>query len=90
MFTVLPEGQIAKLGQHYVILNCAANGNPKPHLTWFFNIKKILLSDRTFIYHNGSIKIEHILESDAGSYSCQAENIHGKIKSTVELEIYSK
>lgn len=85
---MLPEGQIAKLGQDYVIFNCSASGTPKPHLSWFYNDQKILLSNRVSIFHNGSIKIEDIKDTDAGSYSCQAKNVHGKIKSTIDLEIY--
>lgn len=85
---MLPEDQLAKVGQQYVMFNCSANGNPKPHISWFFNMKRILLSDRMSIHSNGSIKIESIEEGDGGSYMCQAENIHGIIKSSVDLGIF--
>lgn len=72
---------------HLVTLDCVVKGQPKPHIVWFYNGERILRSDRMSIQHNGSIVIENVQESDAGKYTCQAENLHGKIKASALLEI---
>ncbi|XP_026757851.2 peroxidasin [Galleria mellonella] len=87
VFTVAPRKQTVKINQTLVIFDCVAKGNPKPHLSWYFNDERILLSERYSIQHNGSIIIQNVQDTDAGSYSCQAENINGKITASADLEV---
>lgn len=86
----MPQKQFAKLNQQFIKFDCAANGHPKPHIAWRFNNERILLNERISIRHNGSIFIEDIQESDAGQYTCLAENIHGKVNATAALEVMGK
>ncbi|XP_022121552.2 peroxidasin [Pieris rapae] len=87
LFTILPRKQLARLNQQFVTFDCVAKGNPNPHISWTFNGERILLSDRVSLKHNGSMVIEKIQNSDAGTYTCEAENVHGKISSSVTLEV---
>ncbi|XP_072930563.1 peroxidasin [Epargyreus clarus] len=87
VFTILPRKQIVKLNQKSVNFDCVAKGNPPPHITWLFNDEKILLSERISMNHNGTIFIEKVQDVDAGVYTCEAENLNGKITASVPLEV---
>lgn len=87
VFTISPQNQMATRYQNFATFDCVAAGDPKPHISWSFNGEKILISDRISLKHNGSIVIEKVENSDAGTYSCEAENIHGKISSSVSLQV---
>lgn len=86
----MPETQTVKLGQTNVKFDCAVKAKPKPHLTWFFNGERILLSDHIYLLENGSLEINKVEDGDAGQYSCQAQNVLGKITMAVELKIAGK
>ncbi|XP_049884964.1 peroxidasin [Pectinophora gossypiella] len=87
VFTVLPRNQIAKLHQPAVYFNCVATGNPRPHIVWLFNEERMLLNERITLKHNGSIVIENVEVSDAGTYTCQAENINGVLAASASLQV---
>ncbi|KAG1650914.1 Neogenin [Nymphon striatum] len=68
--TVIAEGET-------VTLECAANGNPKPSITWLKDGTTIDFLNLDSNYHRigvGSLQIENIQESDEGTYMCRAEN----------------
>lgn len=69
------------------MFDCTATGFPKPHVAWYFNGERMLLNERIILQHNGSILIKNVQNSDAGVYTCQVENIHGKISASVPLEV---
>lgn len=81
---------MVKINQPSARLDCVAKGNPNPHISWYFNGERILLSERISMQHNGSIIIEKIQHEDAGLYTCQAENINGKVTASVTLEVMGK
>lgn len=87
VLTILPQKQFAKLNQQSINIDCVANGHPKPHIAWLFNGERILLNERLSIRQNGSISITDVRESDAGQYTCVAENIHGKVNTSAVLEV---
>ncbi|CAG5007139.1 unnamed protein product [Parnassius apollo] len=86
VFTILPRDQITRLNE-IVRFDCVAKGNPAPHILWYFNRARILLTDRITMHHNGSIVIEKIQQTDAGQYTCHAENLNGKITAEAVLEV---
>lgn len=89
------DGYVAK--NEPATLNCKAEGNPKPVVTWYRNGRKVvtseqdpsshrlLLDDQLFflrIIHNKNNK------PDIGVYYCKATNIHGSVVSrNATLEI---
>ncbi|XP_050683951.1 peroxidasin-like [Leptidea sinapis] len=87
IFTILPRKQEVRINQPLVRFDCTARGNPEPHISWLFNGEKMLLSDRVTMRHNGSIFIENVDFNDSGNYTCEAENILGKISSSGSLEV---
>ncbi|XP_053624986.1 peroxidasin [Plodia interpunctella] len=89
VFAVLPQKQVARINEPYIIFNCLANGNPKPHVAWFLNDERLLLNERYSIKPNGSLVILNVQVVDAGSYTCEAENINGKIGASADLEVMS-
>ncbi|KAG6457151.1 hypothetical protein O3G_MSEX010145 [Manduca sexta] len=86
-FTLLPRRQIAKVNQPFVSFDCVASGFPMPHLMWLLNGERILLTERMSIHRNGTLSIKNVQEDDAGEYTCQAENRHGKVATSVSLEV---
>ncbi|KAJ2954273.1 hypothetical protein O0L34_g2524 [Tuta absoluta] len=88
VFTVLPRKQSAKLHQpEPVHFDCMAQGNPTPHIVWFFNGERMLLNERISLKHNGSLFINNVQNTDAGTYTCQAENINGIIGASASLDV---
>ncbi|XP_045784672.1 peroxidasin-like isoform X1 [Maniola jurtina] len=87
VFTILPRKLVVKINAASARFDCVAKGNPNPHISWYFNGERILLSERISMQHNGSIIIENIQHEDAGLYTCQAENINGKVTASVNLEV---
>ncbi|XP_064595276.1 roundabout homolog 1-like isoform X2 [Liolophura sinensis] len=91
------DGYVAK--NEPATLNCKAEGNPKPVVTWYRNGRKVvtseqdpsshrlLLDDQLFflrIIHNKNNK------PDIGVYYCKATNIHGSVVSrnaTLEIAV---
>ncbi|KPJ09244.1 Peroxidasin [Papilio machaon] len=86
VFTILPRDKIARLDDN-VKFDCVATGNPTPHIAWFYNKGRILLSDRITMRHNGSMVIERIQHTDAGIYTCEAENLNGRITAQAKLDV---
>lgn len=82
-----PRAQVVPSDAPFVRFDCVANGNPKPHLSWFFKGERILLDEHISLHNNGSLNIERVKDTDAGSYTCQAENIHGVINVSAVLQI---
>lgn len=61
-----------------VVLECVANGNPKPQIKWLRNGEDIEIGDsessRFRMIGTGSLQIRQIAETDAGNYQCRASN----------------
>ncbi|CAH0746151.1 unnamed protein product [Diatraea saccharalis] len=87
-FTALPANRTIKLPEPFVSFDCDAVGKPNPHITWFLNDKKIVLTDKISIKKNGTIVIHNVELNDRGNYTCLAENIHGKITASADLQIF--
>lgn len=82
-----PRKQKVPVNSPFVRFDCVGLGDPKPHLAWYFNGARILLDDHISLHHNGSLVIEGVKSTDAGSYTCQAVNVNGVINATADLEI---
>ncbi|GIY50463.1 neogenin, partial [Caerostris extrusa] len=76
-FVAVPPKNAVVLKGSDLTLDCAANGNPKPRITWLKDGSTIDLADldsRFRIIGSGSLMIENIREEDAGTYMCRAVN----------------
>ncbi|KAK9876148.1 hypothetical protein WA026_011265 [Henosepilachna vigintioctopunctata] len=76
-FIAKPHNEIVIDG-HDISLDCAANGNPKPTITWLKNGVAIDMNDLDSRYSlvgsTSSLKITNIQEVDGGTYQCRAQN----------------
>ncbi|XP_063837290.1 peroxidasin [Ostrinia nubilalis] len=86
-FTALPNERLVKLREPFVSFDCMAAGEPSPHVYWLFDNDRLLLSERLTIEKNGTIFIRNIQMEDAGTYTCIAENINGRIATSAVLQI---
>ncbi|KAG1671038.1 Down syndrome cell adhesion molecule-like protein Dscam2 [Nymphon striatum] len=73
-----PKDVIGKIGG-IVIINCKANGYPKPTIQWVkMKGRKVIpflnTSERQILHTNGSLQFSNIQKSDAGRYSCISSN----------------
>ncbi|XP_077302328.1 peroxidasin [Arctopsyche grandis] len=87
-FSILPNSKTVRFNDKSVRLDCLAKGKPHPHITWYHNEQRMILSDKIKLYRNGSINILKIDGENTGTYRCEAENIHGKIFATASLKVY--
>ncbi|XP_044005991.1 uncharacterized protein LOC122851010 [Aphidius gifuensis] len=64
-----------QLGEKKIILDCIADGNPKPSIEWSHNGNEInWSSDKKFHLLNGSLEMIDLSNDDSGIYYCQASN----------------
>ncbi len=88
-FVITPsDHQVHRHGS--VNLQCAARGDPPPHIRWFRNSAPIVLSHRTFISEEGDLAIYNITFTDEGLYECIAENIAGIVRSYARVTVFGK
>ncbi|KAM4042569.1 immunoglobulin superfamily member 10 isoform 1-T1 [Anomaloglossus baeobatrachus] len=87
------ERIIAKPGK-MAILNCFADGNPLPEITWLLpNGTRFVNGQRFSKYHagsNGTFIIYSPTKDDAGKYRCAARNKVGYIEKLIILEVGQK
>ncbi|CAL1263761.1 unnamed protein product [Larinioides sclopetarius] len=74
-----------------ITLDCAANGNPTPKITWLKDGATIDLQEgsdgRHRIVGAGSLMINPAREGDDGTYMCRAENHVDSVDTSATLEI---
>ena len=73
-----------------VTLDCAANGNPMPKITWLKDGETIDLNhlDSRFTkIGKGSLHIKEVRGQDAGTYQCRAQNSEDSIDAAAVLQI---
>ncbi|XP_022241027.1 neogenin-like isoform X2 [Limulus polyphemus] len=88
-FIATPKDIIATEGDN-ITLDCAANGNPRPRITWLKNgvtIDLALLDSRFRTVGVGNLHIENIEEEDKGTYMCRAENHADSEDASANVEV---
>ena len=67
--------QVVVTAGNKAVLQCSASGSPKPKISWLQN-NQLVAIDTVHIMQlqNGTLVIEDVQESDAGNYSCEANN----------------
>ncbi|XP_049545028.1 neogenin isoform X2 [Anopheles darlingi] len=88
-FVIVPQPQTVREGDT-VILDCAANGNPKPTIRWLRNGEDIDMNDldsRFRIMGTGSLQISSIQDTDAGDYQCRASNTEDSLDASATVQV---
>ncbi|XP_059614618.1 peroxidasin isoform X2 [Phlebotomus argentipes] len=87
-FVVTPENHTARVGEE-VVLNCEAEGNPSPTISWEHEDgQQIVFTGRIYLTGN-QLHIRDAKESDSGLYICVAENTVGSSETVASVEIHS-
>ncbi|XP_065056612.1 cell adhesion molecule DSCAM-like [Rhopilema esculentum] len=71
-------------------LPCVAVGHPKPVISWYFNIKRIIKRRRrrsTPYYNEGKLVLSDVKLKDAGAYNCSAVNQYGSDWNIITLVV---
>ena len=65
------------VGRNILTLQCAAEGNPSPELSWEFNGKKISNNFKYRVLKRGILQVFEVTIQDSGGYRCVATNSYG-------------
>lgn len=83
------EEVIANYGET-VTVQCTANGKPRAQISWHKGPRKIMASRRIAISSQGHLVINAVEMSDAGYYTCLANNSAGQDSVTIIIQVQSK
>ncbi|XP_039625618.1 uncharacterized protein LOC120539534 isoform X1 [Polypterus senegalus] len=84
VFVKTPPTKVEVLEGAFLSLTCAAEGNPRPVISWSKENRALEKSDRQEVY-NGTVSLYSVKRSTAGAYKCQASNEAGNITHSTEL-----
>lgn len=76
----------AVLGQP-VNLECVADGQPHPEVTWHKERRPVVEGAHIRIFANGTLAVTSTQRSDAGLYTCTAKNLAGRASHDMRLAI---
>ncbi|CAJ1059535.1 Hypothetical predicted protein [Xyrichtys novacula] len=83
--TATPNSMVVMAGSH-LTLNCSAQGNPEPTLTWTFR----RASGGSEVRGQGhQLVLDPVSLSDSGQYDCEAENSEGHQTAAVEVKVHA-
>lgn len=81
------ENKDAIVGETTVVA-CMKSGSPSPMVRWYKDGKPILPTEGHLLAEEDQLLIiEKTMESDAGEYKCEIENILGKVSSSMKLSV---
>ena len=93
----IPDHDVIENETNSVTFTCEAIGEPSPTISWYFNDVTIITTDKYTISAAGvSGRVESSLQiinpeiSDAGTYTCHAENVVGSDNSSEILTVNGK
>jgi neogenin len=90
VFLISPRNTKVSSEGSSVTLDCAANGVPKPYVTWLKDGATIDLNhlDSRFLrIGEGSLQIKNVRVEDKGTYQCRAENSEDSVDAAAILEV---
>ncbi|XP_058178642.1 peroxidasin [Anopheles ziemanni] len=85
-----PENQNVKIGTT-LTLECEADGNPLPHIWWKKDGLPVNETSQVFFSDDAiELTIDHVQESDSGTYVCVAENELGIAEVEAEVVVINE
>ncbi|VDK83743.1 unnamed protein product, partial [Litomosoides sigmodontis] len=85
---VIRDRQMIGRGDRVTLECIVVRGNPKPQIAWFRGGREISSSKYITIDENKLI-IQGVQDSDAGSYTCTAQNLAGRDSGIINLDVGS-
>ena len=77
-----PMSTVGLIGKSIEIRCLPPDGEPRPTVRWLKDATPLDKSNqRMLVSHEGSLLINEVRSSDAGNYTCIAENVAGKLVS---------
>ena len=73
-----------------VILECIANGFPKPIVTWLLDGLPVVLGSSYSMLGKSNLMIESVSEEHAGMYTCRAITRTSLVEATTKLDVHCK
>ncbi|XP_063051892.1 hemicentin-1-like [Engraulis encrasicolus] len=70
-----------------VSLECVADGQPPPQLSWTRDHRPLVDGTHTRIYANGTLHLTAVTRSNAGTYTCSAHNAAGRASQDIRLTV---
>ncbi|XP_072528376.1 neogenin isoform X8 [Salminus brasiliensis] len=88
MEVLLGPAALTKAVGENVLLPCVVKGYPLPVIRWMLDGKVVNESDGRFaVIGGGILQVMNLTESDAGTYSCQADNGNETIEAQAQLTV---
>lgn len=86
VFTEKPS-DIDAIAESTILFNCRASGFPRPKITWSLRGQLITSTQRYNLLPSGDLEISSLKVSDAGVYTCRAENNIGSVVHRAALSV---
>uniref|UniRef100_A0A8C9U852 Myosin light chain kinase, smooth muscle n=1 Tax=Scleropages formosus TaxID=113540 RepID=A0A8C9U852_SCLFO len=77
VFSSVLEDRVVSEGQGF-ILRCSVQGRPPPRVTWLLNDQPVPQSRCSYEGGEAQLEVQAAVREDGGSYTCVAENTHGR------------
>ncbi|KAL9972279.1 hypothetical protein ACROYT_G018562 [Oculina patagonica] len=87
IFSVTPTDTVAIAGST-VVLECVANGFPKPRVTWLRDGLPVVFGSDYSIVGASNLLIESVSEEHAGTYTCRAITGGSVEQATAKLDVH--
>jgi hypothetical protein len=85
-FTVRPPRKLKRFVGSSLEVNCSANANPKPIISWE-RCGAEPLHKRFDVSRNGNLRIDHLKSADSGMYACVASSRPLVSKAPFEIKV---
>lgn len=87
-FDTTPKHTVA-IAKSKVVLECLANGYPKPRFTWLKDGLQISLGSQGYsMLGQGNLMIQSVSVSHAGTYTCRVSSRTRSIDATAKLDVH--
>ncbi|KAK6631106.1 hypothetical protein RUM43_014202 [Polyplax serrata] len=89
IFITKPKSVTVREGET-IVLDCAANGYPRPWLLWLKDgvaIDMAEVNGRVSKLGSGSLQIINATEKDSGVYQCRAENLEDSVDAPTTVQV---